>query len=116
MSHKSDAFPANSHYLQVTTVSQRWTKERFPPLGVRSRSPVAVPVAPSVSAHPAGVRVGEADLGGGQLPLQPAPLLPLCDGHCLKKYKKVIKINITSIISVHSLQLICSVANLRRFS
>ena len=50
-------------------------------------SPVAVPVSPGLSAHPAGVRVGEADLGGDQLPRQPAPLLPLSDGHCLKQRK-----------------------------
>ena len=90
MSHKFDTFSAIIHpLLVITALSQIWTKEGFPLVGVRSPSPVAVPVTPGLSAHPAGVRVGEADLGGGQLTLQPAPLLPLRDGHCLKKYKKV---------------------------
>ena len=55
MSYKFDTFPAK--VINSILFSQ-----------IRCMSPVAVPVCPGLSAHPAGVRVGEADLGGDQLP------------------------------------------------
>ena len=51
------------------------------------RSPITLPGGARLPAHPAGVRVGEADLGGGEppRPAQPAQLLPLRDGHRLQQ-------------------------------
>ena len=50
------------------------------------RSPVTVlGCCARLPAHPAGVRVGEADLGGVELLLGAALLLLLCDGHGLRE-------------------------------
>ena len=44
-------------------------------------------------AHPAGVRVGEADLGGHQSLGCSATLLLLCDGHSLRSRRKFLQTN-----------------------